>query len=241
MKLHRFYFNGVHDKKGPVEMRQSVWVEDPALLNQWLKVLRYQVGDELVLFDGETADKLYKISKIETSAVHLDLVTELARKLPKRHVYLCWSLLKKDKNEWVLQKCTELGVTNFVPILSERTEKTGFDVERAQKIVIEASEQCGRSDIPEIREPITLATALEEFKSKVKLLVAEQGEESGLQAGDDEPLGVLIGPEGGWTDSEKELFKAANLGHLNLHDFTLRAETACVTAVTVLDRQVASL
>ena len=235
MKLHRFYWHDENTKNGPIELRRSIWVDDPRLMNQWIKVLRFQVGNELVLFDGESADKLYKISEIEPgNAIHLDLVTEMDRKLPKRHIYLFWSLLKKDKNDWVLQKCTELGVTNFVPILSERTEKTGFDEERARKIVIEAAEQCGRSDIPQVREPINLQTALDEFKDKIKLFVAEQGEEGELALEPEEAVGVLIGPEGGWTDAEKEIFKISGLAHLNLHDFTLRAETACLAAVTVL-------
>jgi len=66
------------------------------------------------------------------------------------------------------------------------------------------------------------------------LIVAEQGEEGELALEPEEAVGVLIGPEGGWTDAEKEIFKISGLAHLNLHDFTLRAETACLAAVTVL-------
>src|SRR5690606_20204102 len=98
--------------------------------------------------------RLYKIVQVEKDGVKLELVTEFERKLPERHIYLFFSLLKKDKNEWVLQKCTELGVRNFVPIVADRSEKTGFNLERSEKIVIEAAEQCGRSDIPDVREPI---------------------------------------------------------------------------------------
>lgn len=234
MKLHRFYFDGIHTKYGEVELRHSIWVEEPSLLNQWLKVLRFREGDELVLFDGETADKLYKISKIEPDAVHLDLVTEIERKLPKRHVYLLWALLKKDKNEWVLQKCTELGVTNFIPIITARTEKTGFDADRAKKIVIEASEQCGRSDIPAVREPVLLETALAELKDTVRLYFAEQNESRTEAFPDSTPLGVCVGPEGGWTDEEKSFLKSKGVYPLNLHDFTLRAETACIAAAHTL-------
>ena len=133
----------------------------------------------------------------------------------------------------MLQNCTELGVSHFVPLLAERSEKTGFNEERALKIVIEAAEQCGRSDIASVREPIDMQTAIAEFKDKMPLFICEQDTDQA----DTQQLtqaGVLIGPEGGWSDKEKELFKTQGLKHLNLHDFTLRAETACVAAATKL-------
>lgn len=231
MRLHRFYAGGLHTKWGKVELEKSFWVHDDRLLNQWLRVLRYRVGDELVLFDDEV-ERLYKITKIETpDSVHLELVTEMDRELPKKHVYLLWSLLKKDKNDWVLQKATELGVRNFVPIVADRSEKTGFDIDRAHKILIEAAEQCGRADIPEIREPITVEEAISEY-ADLPLFICEQAEgEPDLSL---EKAGVLIGPEGGWSDRERELFKNADLAHINIAQFTLRAETAAVSAAARL-------
>lgn len=231
MRLHRFYAGGLHTKWGKVELEKEFWVHDERLLNQWIRVLRYRAGDELVLFDDEV-ERLYKITKIEVpDSVHLELVTEMKRELPAKHVYLLWSLLKKDKNDWVLQKATELGVRNFVPVLADRSEKTGFDVERAQKILIEAAEQCGRADIPEIREPITIDEAVSEYQN-LPLFICEQAE--GEPDVSLDKAGVLIGPEGGWSDREKQLFAAADLAHINIAQFTLRAETAAVVAVTQL-------
>jgi hypothetical protein len=101
MRLHRFYVGGMHDKWGPLELDHVLWVHDERLLNQWLKVLRYRPGDELVLFNDET-ERIYKITKVEfPHSVHLELVTELDRKQPEKHLYLLWSLLKKDKNTWI--------------------------------------------------------------------------------------------------------------------------------------------
>jgi len=249
MRLHRFYIN-----LKLIELKKDFWVKDDALLNQWLKVLRYRAGDEVVLFDGVDVERLYKISEVGNDAVHLKLVTEFERKLPKKHIYLFWSLLKKDKNEWVIQKCTEIGVSNFVPIVADRSEKTGFNLERAQKIAIEASEQCGRSDIPHIREPLTIEEAISEYRDKVELLVCEGNDEWGMTHERTEyseraepssftvppsslvktPLGAFIGPEGGWTESEIAKFKDAKLGSLHLGNLTLRAETATVVASTKL-------
>jgi 16S rRNA (uracil1498-N3)-methyltransferase len=226
MRLHRFY---VAPKIA--ELDHSFWLHDESLRNQWLRVLRYRQNDQVILFDGIKHDRLYKIIQIEPDAIKLALVTDFERKLPGKHVYLFFSLLKKDKNDWVLQKCTELGVSNFVPLLADRSEKTGFNIERAEKIVIEASEQCGRSDIPSIREPLHITTALEEYKDKLQLCVCEETLDTPpTELVDNLPVGVCIGPEGGWTQTELAVFDKAQVQHFHLGALTLRAETAAVAA-----------
>ena len=157
----------------------------------------------------------------------------MKRKLPKNHVYLFFSLLKKDKNEWVLQKGTELGVRNFVPIIASRSEKTGLNRERVNKIVIEAAEQCGRSDIPNVREPLELKTALNEYKGKVQILVCDESLDKNTDISN-EPVGIFIGPEGGWTQDEIDQFEKVSAGHFHLGNLTLRAETAAIAAITKL-------
>ncbi len=226
MRIHRFYTGS------EIELKHDFWVHDARLVNQWRRVLRMAPGQELVLFDGTTHDRLYKLIEINEREAHLQLITDFERKVPSKEIYLLWSLLKKDKNDWVLQKCTELGASHFMPLLAERSEKTGFNLERAEKIVIEAAEQCGRSDIPAVREPMQVETAVTHFDGRVPLLVCEQTESNTRT--DMDNAGILIGPEGGWSDSEKQLFKDHHLTQLSLHDFTLRAETACVTAVMQL-------
>lgn len=228
MRLHRFYVD-----PDEIELDHTFWLKDERLRNQWTRVLRYREGDQAVLFDGVATERLYKLVQIEQDAIKLELVTEFERKLPEKHVYLFFSLLKKDKNDWVLQKCTELGVRNFVPVLAERSEKTGFNLERAEKIVIEAAEQCGRSDIPYVREPLALSTVLEECKEKIQLLVCDETLDNNEQLSDS-PIGIFIGPEGGWTEAELKLFEAAAAGHFHLGSLTLRAETAAVAAATKL-------
>jgi len=228
MRLHRFYVQ-------KVKLDHDFWLQDANLLSQWKKVLRFQPSQEVILFDGLTHDRLYKIIELTPREAHLTHVTDFERKVPAKNIYLFWSLLKKDKNDWVLQKCTELGVSHFVPILAGRSEKTGFNVERAQKILIEAAEQCGRSDIPSVREPMHIEPVLDEYSDRIELFICEQGaDEPDLSALDE--AGVFIGPEGGWSDKEKKLFKNRQVKHLHLHDFTLRAETAAITAITKLIR-----
>ena len=230
MKLHRFYLPNT-------DLTHEFWMDDERLFHQWSKVLRFEVGRELVLFNDKREERLYRIERYGDNAVKLVLVTEREPQMPKRELYLCFALLKKDKNEWVLQKATELGVRHFIPLLTERTEKTGFDVERAEKIVIEASEQCGRTDIPRVREPLSVESLIRELEGKAELYVAEQGspsEISNIKYQISQPLAVLIGPEGGWSDGEKQLFQDRQVKHLALSDFTLRAETAAIAAATLL-------
>lgn len=234
-RLHRFYIPPQHNKYGPVPLAHEVWIHDINLLNQWQKVLRYQVGQQLVLFDGVEHERLYEITHINNDGVHCKVITDFKRKLPSFKLYLFWSLLKKDKNDWVIQKCTELGVSHFVPIIAARSEKTGFNIERAKKIIIEAAEQCGRSDIPTIREPLPVHTAIDEYKDKISLYICEQNSLEATNPGKVEgPTGVFIGPEGGWDEDEKSAFQKNNLTHIAIHDFTLRAETACTTVIAKL-------
>jgi len=228
MKLHRYYLPNI-------ELTHDLWIDNQVLFHQWTRVLRYEVGREVELFNDKLEDRIYKILKIGDNAVHLELVTQLEPNVPKRDLYLCFSLLKKDKVEWVLQKGTELGVRHFIPLLTDRTEKTGFDIERAEKIVIEASEQCGRSDIPRVREPMKLETAIDELQKEVTLYVAEQGSPEYLDITlKPSSIAVLVGPEGGWSESENQLFKDKELKYIALSKFTLRAETASIAAVTLL-------
>lgn len=226
MRLHRFYVGT------DIELKHNFWLHDLRIVGQWKRVLRYQAGQQVVLFDGVETERLYRIVELKDDEAHLELVTDFERQLPSKNVYLFWSLLKKDKNDWVLQKATELGVSHFIPLLADRSEKTGFNSDRAEKIVIEAVEQCGRSDIPTVREPMLVSTALEHMGNKIPLMICEQGGDrpAALQS---ESYGIVIGPEGGWSEKEIELFKTHNLPHLGLGDLTLRAETAAITAASV--------
>lgn len=225
MKVHRFY-------TPDTDLEHSFWFKDKDLLHQWTKVLRFRPGQEIALFDGRSDEKQYRITEISNTGAHLEYITDRTLQVPSKDIYLFWSLLKKDKNDWVLQKCTELGVSHFIPMIADRSEKTGFNNERARKIIIEASEQCGRSDIPTVREPMNISTVVEQYGPDMPLFICEQGSEDiGISS---DKVGLLIGPEGGWSDAEKLLFKSGKIQHLSLHDFTLRAETAAVVGISRL-------
>lgn len=226
MKIHRF-FSG--DK---FELKHDFWLHDDEILRQWNKVLRFRKGQKVVLFDGERTDRLYEILEITNNEAHLKSITDIIRKLPKKEIYLLWSLLKKDKNDWVIQKGTELGVSNFVPIISERCDRSDVSslrIERWRKVAVEASEQSGRSDVPYIREPLSLKKAIDEYRDLITLIVTD--ENANTEEISSDKIGILIGPEGGWSDDELADFENKGLAKINIGHFTLRAETAAVIAV----------
>lgn len=231
-KIHRFYL-GRLDKQAIQKFgEQRMWLQDKALMHQWQNVLRLRVGENVGLFDNEV-EFIYSIAEFKQGEIVLEKVTEETRKLPNKQLLLAWSMIKKDNNDLVLQKSTELGVTHFVPLLAERSEKTGFDEVRALRIVIEAAEQCGRSDIPIIGDLLSPEECIERFSKHYTLYVADK--ESPNTTPDKEgSSGVLIGPEGGWSEKELAYFKQENIAGLNLGDLTLRAETAAIVAVHAL-------
>lgn len=227
MRLHRFYIDpNIH------ELTHDFWLHEPGLINQWKRVLRYRAGQEVILFDGFEHERLYKITELTDKEAHIQQVTDIVIKKPTKDIYLAWSLLKKDKNDWVIQKCTELGVNHFIPVLAERSEKTGFNEDRARRIITEASEQCGRGNIPSIREPLTLDVLISEFKDKLPIIVLDQ---SGKPVDRHiQKCLLIIGPEGGWSQAEMDQLKQAEANIVSLGDFTHRAETASVAAASKL-------
>lgn len=226
MKTHRYF---VED----LQLSETVVVEDEGLLKQWNSVLRYTPGREVELFNGEE-QALFTIEGLSKSEASLVKKQELPPKRPDKELYLCFALLKKDKTEWVLQKATELGVTHFVPLITQRTEKTGWNEDRSRKIVIEASEQCERTDIPELYPPQELNSVVDMLKDKeCSILVTQMGAPGEVEL-KDSVAAVLIGPEGGWSDEELEMFDSEQVKKIGLSNYTLRAETAAIAAVVKL-------
>lgn len=224
MRTHRFYFPG--------ELPDLLHVSDSALVHQWRRVLRILEGQEVRLFDGRGKERTYRVAEYtKDHGASLAFVREELARFPTHSVTLFFALLKKEKSEWVIQKGTELGATRFVPVISDRTEKTGCSLERMRKIAIEAAEQCGRSDIPEITSPASLRSVLEQYKGEMTLVVCHEGGGRDVRANVAGPVGCLVGPEGGWSDAEIELFSSSGIPLVSLGEFTLRAETACIAAV----------
>ncbi|MDE2041193.1 MAG: 16S rRNA (uracil(1498)-N(3))-methyltransferase [Patescibacteria group bacterium] len=240
MRLHRFYIDeDIGDKT-------ELTVCSAELVNQVRRVFRLKSGDSIVVFTGTGIDYECKIdfqkekNTIDSdSFIHLIVLSSRpSRFTPTTHLYLCAALVKKDIFEWIVEKSAELGVTNVIPIVADRTEKKSLNHDRLKKIAIEASEQCGRGNVPTVHEPMRLPETVAFLKREnVSLLVFHTDGErfpAGQFAEKNQPLGVFIGPEGGWSDAELEMFHEEKAQVVTLGPQVLRAETAVVAALSMV-------
>lgn len=228
MRLHRFYI------KEEIGDKESVIIRDPDLVHQLRTVFRFTVGGQIILFDNTGFEYHILISSFEHGEIVGSVVSKKESKnIPPRELHLFCSVIKKDNFEWVLEKGTELGVTRFIPILSDRSEKKNLNIERAEKILIEASEQSGRAVLPEIAPITDLEDSLNQdfpcfaFHPTGDVFTIEHAQNYS-------PLGIFIGPEGGWTDREIFLFKKNDIRVYSLGSQTLRAETASVAISSLI-------
>lgn len=233
MRLNRFYI--------PNAAKVGEWeINDIDRVNQIKNVLRHKVGDTLIVFDGKGNEIQVKISKVGKKAIKVivQVVTKSTSK-PKKEVVLHCSILKRDNFELVVQKTTEIGITKIVPIICERTIKTGLNQDRLGKIAIEAAEQSSRGVVPEILEPVSLSKAIEDChglrprndSEVINIIFDQSGQSLGLTKRlTNQPINLFIGPEGGWTNQELQFAKENDFEIISLGSTTLRAETAAIVA-----------
>jgi 16S rRNA (uracil1498-N3)-methyltransferase len=158
-------------------------------------------------------------------------------------VRLLLAVFKFDHMEWAIEKACELGAARITPVLARRTEKhlaqaASKRVDRWRRIVREAAQQSRRTDVPEVDDPATLKQLLLTINEPIKLLLAETEEEHTLRAALDAAppeasIALAIGPEGGWTAEEMQLFLGHGWQHVTLGPRILRAETAAIAALAI--------
>ncbi len=206
-----------------------------------LTILRQKRGDTLTLFNRYGHYFHARITSLDKHTVTLQ-----ATRLSPPHtesplqIVLCQGLLKGYKMDTVVQKTAELGIKEVVPLITARSVlKHTRKVERWKKIAREASRLSGRTMIPHISEPVTFSSALEVVKesgSKGMLLYEEFGEslKCPLPIAPQEKVYLFIGPEGGFTSKEVEIAREGGVRILSLGERILRAETAAISSVTLI-------
>lgn len=230
MRLHRFYIGEeIEDTK--------IKIENEDLVHQWKNVFRYLVGGQVVVFNGDGHDYLCMIAELRNKSAVLEIVSRRKSVLPEKNIGLAISLIKKDNLELIIQKATELGVSKIFPIISERSEKKSLNMIRAKKIAIEASEQSGRGDVPEIMpimdfDELFENEALGEYEKKIVFHPKE--EKFNTLAVPESSVLIAIGPEGGFSEREMEVFSQNNFKRYSLGDLVLRAETAAIAGISLL-------
>jgi 16S rRNA (uracil1498-N3)-methyltransferase len=208
---------------------------DGAPANYLANVLRLGAGAEVKLFDDRTGEWLARIEEAGRKRVTLRIGAHLRPREPVPDLWLLFAPLKRGPVDWLVEKATELGAARLVPVLTERTVAERVNVGRLRANSIEAAEQCDRTALPELAEPVKLGRLLAEWPSDRMLLFADEAGGVPLaEAARPGPAAILIGPEGGFSQAERERIGAVPQAvRVALGPRILRAETAAVAAVTI--------
>ena len=199
--------------------------------------MRLKAGDPVRLFDDRTGEWLATVA----SAAKRDLVVDVGERLAEREavpdLWLCAAPIKKGRVDWLAEKACELGVDRLVPVVTRRTIVDRPNTERLRTHMIEAAEQCGRTALPSVADPVKLADLLRDWPDGRHLFFAdEQGGAPAFETmrAHPGPAAILTGPEGGFDDAERAAIRAhpAAIG-LSLGPRILRAETAAMAAISV--------
>jgi 16S rRNA (uracil1498-N3)-methyltransferase len=202
-----------------------------------LSVLRTKAGDPVKLFDGHSGEWLAVAEAIGKRDLVLAVQARLREAEAVPDLWLCAAPIKKGRIDWVAEKACELGVARLVPVLTRRTVIERINTDRLRTHMIEAAEQCGRTALPEMAEPIKLPALLRDWPAGRALYFADEtGGEPALAAMRARPgaAAILIGPEGGFDSEERDAIRAVpDAVGISLGPRILRAETAAAAAVTL--------
>lgn len=238
MTIHRFYVETVHGNNRivlPKEQSQQI-----------TKVLRLKTGDTIVVFDGKGMEYTVQLDVMLSHAVGGSVIKKQQNTAePTTFITLYQALTPRDKFETILQKCTEIGISSFVPVETKRSLLKLKDVraeklQRWQRIVQEASEQSERGRVPVMNKPLLFEDALKLACADGVVLIAWEDEQAQtLQTicasiSSDTPIALFIGPEGGFE--EKEITQARTQGAftMSLGPRILRTETAAIVASSLI-------
>jgi 16S rRNA (uracil1498-N3)-methyltransferase len=201
------------------------------------RVMRTAPGDTVILCDDLTGEWAGIVSEAGKRAVVLDVRQRLRPREQVPDFTLCAALLKKPAFDLVLEKATELGVRRIQPVITRRCVADKLNAERARTIVAEAAEQCARTALPELAEPATLDALLRGWQQERALFFADEtggGPAAPAFAAYTGPAALLIGPEGGFDDAEREAIRAFSQSRaITLGPRILRGETAGIAATAL--------
>jgi 16S rRNA (uracil1498-N3)-methyltransferase len=206
------------------------------------QVLRAKVGEQFdVAADGQV--RLATVTRVGDDRVEFSLGEEVPARSRAWQVTMLIAIFKFDRMEWAIEKATELGVTEIVPVIARRTDAhlasaAAKRVERWRKIAKEGAQQSRRVDVPEIAEPVKLKAALQSLNDGMRIVLAETEKSRSLAEllRDSVPVAVTlaIGPEGGWTPDELKIFAENGWKSASLGSTILRSETAAVATLAIV-------
>ena len=231
--MRRFYSSQPLAGQSQIELEGQV-------VRHMIQVLRMQPGEQLHLFDGLHC-YLAQLKEGNKNRALLALLAPVESAAPSPlSTHLGQAISKGDKMEWIIQKATELGVTEITPLYTQqgdvrlKGEREQKKLYQWQQIAISACEQSGRNDLPIIHPPQVLRNWLAERQEAMKLLLHPHGQSGELAVNEVTSVALLIGPEGGLTEAEADLAKQQGFTGLRLGPRILRTETAPLAALTLV-------
>ena len=199
-----------------------------------IKVMRVNIGNNFSLFN-QNGEWEARITKITKGIVEFLIIKKIRSKDNDKEIWLAFAPIKINYLNFIIQKATELGVSKFTPILTERTIVRKINEKRINKIIIEASEQSNRLKVPKLEEMVKLDNFLK-LNQKTNIIFGDLNtNNTKLHVKNTEPLCILIGPEGDFTEKEREkILKLKNIIPLKINENILRAETAAISMISIL-------
>lgn len=220
--------------KIPIKEKQEIILEIDSS-HYLTNILRLKENDVISVFngiDGEYEARILEAHKKKTKL----LINKRSKSLLKSADFtLLFAIIKKSPLEYLVQKSTEIGVGVFQPLITDYTVVREINLERLEKVVIEAAEQCGLTSIPIFKKPLSLKEAMENYKNIVFCDETMTSPALVSYKNFSYIKGALIGPEGGFSSQERENLKqSSNFTPVGLGNRILRAETAAVTASSII-------
>jgi 16S rRNA (uracil1498-N3)-methyltransferase len=202
-------------------------------------VMRCKINEKIIVFDNITGEYISKIINIHKRSIDIEILEKTKPRYVPGDVWLIFCPLKKTRTDFLIEKSTELGLRKFLPTFSDKTRTKTVSLNRSRKNIIEAVEQCVGTFVPEILKISSLAEVIEELPEDRVLIFCDETLESRninecLLLERPEKVAILVGPEGGFSDSERKLLRTKkNILPVSLGNRILRAETAAVVALTM--------
>ena len=225
----------------PHPMQANGEVEpDPQQTHYLINVLRMQPGTQLLVFNGVDGEWLASLAEVTRKKVRLTLMTQVRPQPAQSDLVYCFAPLKQGRLDYMVQKAVEMGAGVLQPVLTQHTQMSNIGIDRIRANVIEAAEQCGILAIPEVREVVKLDRLIWEWEPGRRLIFCDEGAETNnpvpaLQGIAEQKLGLLIGPEGGFSEEERQQLRALPyVTPIPLGPRILRADTAAVAAMAVI-------
>ena len=203
------------------------------------KVMRVKVGESFSLFN-QSGEWEAKINEILKGIVEFTVLKKLREKDNEKNIWLAFAPIKSNFFNFMIQKATELGVTKFVPIITDRTIVRKINYERIEKIIIEASEQSNRIKVPKVEKTQNLNLFLKNNNNKINIIFGDLNTENqNLDPKikkENKPICIIIGPEGDFTESEREqILNFKDVQSLKINNNILRTETAAISAISIVN------